>query len=190
MKNTENINKTSENGDKTVAGIFFVYMSIVILGLVYIVCCNDSYRLLRGHTAKSEVTGEEFGTVKAISKGIDGHCEYRACNNEICDWYDNNNNECNGMNKGEWVAVYKNKIYKGTSLCSETKGKIYATPQWEISTNQGNNCWCKTSAGWVFAFPTENTQSCYEGCAGNCAHGALYSDEFRSALSKKLQKTK
>ena len=51
-----NIRKKLDDSDVAVAGIFFVYISIIILGLVYSVYHYDSYELLRGHTAKSEAT--------------------------------------------------------------------------------------------------------------------------------------
>lgn len=178
-----NIRKTSDDGNTVVAGIFFVYMSIVILGVIYATCCQDSYELLRGHTAKSEATGEKFGTVIARAKEMDGHCEYRACDNKICDWYDNSNSECSGINKGDWVAVVDNKVYNGNSLCSATAGKFAESGV--PSQKRGAYCWCKSGSDWVQHMFMNNSSYCSDnGCAGNCAHGVLYSPKFRSALLK------
>ena len=99
MKNIENIkkfvSKITDDGNVAVAGIFFVYMSIIILSVVYGVNSRDSYELLMGHKAISETSGKDFGTVIARAKESNGHCEYRACDetNKICDWYDNSNRE-------------------------------------------------------------------------------------------------
>jgi hypothetical protein len=188
MKNTENIKKTSDDSNTLVAGIFFIYMSIIMLAVLYAVNNRDTYELVRGHTAKSEVTGEDFGTVIARAKGTDGHCEYRACNETICDWYDNSNRECSNMNKGDWIAKVENRIYKGTSLCSKTPGKFaeVGIP----SQKEGAYCWCNAGKNWVNHLLLDSPSYCADnGCAGNCAHGVLYSPKFRSALLK-AQKTK
>jgi len=182
MKTVANIKKTQDNGDKAVACILFLWVSLVILGVIYGVHCNDSYELLKGHTGKSDATGEDFGTVIARAKEMDGHCEYRACD-KTCDWYDNSNSECNNMNKGEWVAVHKNKIYQGTSLCSETKGEFakIGNPSQKI----GAYCWCKSGKNWVSNLFLINQSYCSDnGCAGNCAHSVLYSDKFRSIITE------
>ena len=184
-----NIKQKLDDGDVAVAGIFFVYISIIILGLVYSVYHHDSYELLRGHTAKSEVTGEDFGTVIARAKEINGACEYRACNEKICDWYDNSNRECNNMNKGDWIAKVEKRIYKGTSLCSKTPGKFaeVGIP----SQKEGAYCWCNAGKNWVNHLLLDSPSYCADnGCAGNCAHGVLYSPKFRSALNSRIQKTK
>lgn len=182
------VRKKLDDGDVAVAGIFFVYMSIIMLCVVYGVCFHDSYELLRGHTAKSEATGENFGTVIARAKEMNGGCEYRACNETICDWYDNSNRECNNMNKGDWIAKVENRIYKGTSLCSKTPGKFAETGN--PSQKEGAYCWCKAGKNWVHHLLLDNPSYCANnGCAGNCAHGVLYSPKFRSALLK-AQKTK
>lgn len=177
------LSKITDDGNILVAGIFFVYMSIIILAVLYAVNNRDTYELVRGHTAKSQVTGEDFGTVIARAKEMDGHCEYRACDKTICDWYDNSNGECNNMNKGDWIAKAGNRIYQGTSLCSETVGEFakIGSP----SQEKGANCWCKSGKNWVGNLFLDTPAYCSgNGCAGNCAHGVLYSPRFRSALLK------
>ena len=195
MKTTENIkkfaSKITDDGNVAVVGIFFVYMSMIILSVVYAVNSRDSYELLRGYRAKSEITGEDFGTVIARAKESDGHCEYRACDetNKTCDWYDNSNRECNNMNQGDWIAKVGNKIYKGTSLCSETAGEFakIGIPNQE----QGAYCWCKSGKNWVGNLFLDTPSYCSgNGCAGDCAHSVLYSPAFRSALNAKAQNTK
>jgi len=189
MKTTENIRKTPDDGNILVAGIFFVYMSIIILAVLYAVNNRDTYELLREHTAKSEVTGEDFGTVIARAKEMDGHCEYRACDNKICDWYDNSNYECDNMNKGDWIAKVKNKIYQGTSLCSETASEFAKIGN--PSQNRGAYCWCKSDKNWVGNLFLDTPSYCSDnGCAGNCAHSVLYSPAFRSAINTKKQNVK
>ena len=191
MKNTEDIRKTSDDGNTLVAGIFFIYMSVIILALVYGINSRDSYELLMGHRAKSEISGEEFGTVIARAKESDGHCEYRACDetNKICDWYDNSNHECNNMNKGDWIAKVGNKLHTGTSLCSETVGEFAKIGN--PSQNKGAYCWCKSDKNWVSHLFLDTPSYCSgNGCAGNCAHSVLYSPAFRSALKAKKQNTK
>lgn len=179
----QNIKKTFDGDNTAVAGILFVYMGIVVLGVLYSIYCQDSYELLRGHAAKSETTGEHFGTVIARAKEMDGHCEYRACDKQ-CDWYDNNADECVGMNKGDWVVKAENRIYKGTSLCSETAGKFAESGN--PSQKEGAYCWCKSGSDWVHHLLLDSPSYCANnGCAGNCAHGVLYSPKFRSALLKK-----
>lgn len=183
------IRKKLDDADIAVASIFCVCMSIIILCLVYGVCFHDEYELLRGHTAKSEATGEDFGTVIARAKGMDGHCEYRACDKTICDWHDNSNRECDNMNKGDWVAKVNNKIYQGTSLCSKTAGEFakIGSP----SQEQGAYCWCKSGKNWVSNLFLDTPSYCSDnGCAGDCAHSVLYSPTFRSALKAKRQNTK
>ena len=96
--------ETQDDGNVVIAGIFFVYMSIVLLGVLYGESDRDLYELLKGHRGKSDATGEDFGTVIARAKEMDGHCEYRACDKQ-CDWYDNSNSECGSMNKGAWIAA-------------------------------------------------------------------------------------
>ena len=195
MKTAENIkkfvSKITDDGNVAVAGIFFVYMSMIILSVIYSVDNRDSYELLRGHRAKSETSGEEFGAVIARAKENDGYCEYRACDetNKICDWYDNSNRECNNMNKGDWVAKVGNKLHTGTSLCSETAGEFakIGIP----SQNKGAYCWCKSGKNWVGNLFLDTPSYCSgNGCAGDCAHSVLYSPAFRSALNAKTQNTK
>jgi len=189
MQNKKNIKETSDDNNGVVAGILFVYISIIILGLVYAVHNRDSYELLMGHNAKSEITGEDFGAVIAKSKEMDGHCEYRACKDKICDWYDNSNSECNDMKKGDWIAKVENKIYQGTSLCSKTKGEFAKSGN--PTKERGAYCWCKSDKNWVSNMFLNNSSYCSDnGCAGNCAHGVLYSPKFRSALNAKQQNVK
>ncbi len=181
-----NSRKTADDGNLIVAGIFVVYMTIVLLGVLYGACHRDSYELLKGHTAKLDTTGEDFGTVIARAKEMDGHCEYRACDKQ-CDWYDNSNSECSNMNKGDWIVKVENKIYKGTSLCSETAGEFAKSG----NPSQINSayCWCKSGSDWVQHLFLNSASYCSNnGCAGNCAHAFLYSPKFRSAvLNAKIQ---
>ncbi len=191
MKNTKNTkkcsSKTADDGNTVVAGIFFLYISLILLGVIYGMRHNSfndqSKELTQKHPETSTIPDVFLGTVIAMAKEMDGHCEYRACDKTICDWYDNNNNQCDGMNQGDWVAKVDNTTYKGTSLCSETKG-IFAEPG-NPSQNPGAHCWCKSEAGWVHHLALGSATYCADnGCAGNCAHGVLYSQQFRSALLK------
>ena len=192
MKITNNIkkhlSKISDDGNTVVAYILFVYISCVLLGVFYGVQCKDSdkcqQKTTNKHTAISEATGEDFGTVIATAKEQDGHCEYRACNGTICDWYDNSNRECDGINKGEWTATIKNKTYQGVSLCSETVGEFAKTGN--PSHKTGAHCWCKSGSDWVQHLDLSSPAYCANnGCAGNCAHALLYNTQFRSALLTK-----
>ena len=188
IKNTEKYSsKIADDGNTVVAGIFFLYISLILLGVIYGVHCHDSDKCSQKtfikHKAQPETTDENFGTVIAVAKEMDGHCEYRACNETICDWYDNSNRECNNMNKGDWIAKVENRIYKGTSLCSNTPGKFaeVGTP----SQKEGAYCWCKADKNWVNHLLLDSPSYCVNnGCAGNCAHSVLYSPAFRSALLK------
>lgn len=195
VKNTkQNLSKNADNRDKIVAGILFLYIALILLGVIYGVHCNNSdqcsQKTFIKHKVKSETTEEKLGTVIAIAKELDGHCEYRACANQICNWYDNSNRECDNINKGDWAAIVDNKKYMGTSLCSETAGK-FAKPG-TPSQKPGAYCWCNSGSGWVQHLFLDSSSYCANnGCAGNCAHGVLYSPKFRSALLRTVvQKTK
>lgn len=178
-----------------VVNILFLYMGLIMLGTFY-----DAYghntdeqlsTVIKKHTAISDVTQEAFGTVIAIAKEQDGHCEYRACDttNKICDWYDNSNRECDGMNKGDWIARVGHRAYKGISLCSETAGEFAKAGV--PSQKTGAYCWCKSGKNWVHHLFLDNELYCSDnGCAGNCAHGVLSSPAFRSALKSRIQKVK
>ncbi len=188
IKNTEKYSsKIADDGNTVVAGIFFLYISLILLGVIYGVHCHDSNRCSQKtftkHKAQPETTDENFGTVIAVAKEMDGHCEYRACDKTICDWYDNSNRECANMNKGDWTAIFGTKTYMGTSLCSETAGEFAKSGN--PNQKPGAHCWCKSGAGWVHHLALGSATYCSgNGCAGNCAHGVLYSSRFRSALLK------
>ncbi|MBQ6110569.1 MAG: hypothetical protein IJL05_04265 [Alphaproteobacteria bacterium] len=197
MKIVENIKKhlSKLTDDKNIAvvNILFIYACLVMLGIVYDARCHDSDKCqpetLTKHTATSEITGKDYGTVIAVAKEQDGHCEYRACDDKTCDWYDNSNRECDGINKGEWIARVENRTYKGISLCSATKGE-FAKPG-NPSRKTGAYCWCKSGKNWVSDMFLITPSYCSNnGCAGNCAHGVLYSPIFRSVLNSKVQRAK
>lgn len=191
MKTLESIKKhlakITDNSNSIVIDILLLYIALIGLGALYSVNIDDlnetSQKPTKKHIVASEITGESFGTVIAIAKEMDGHCEYRACDktNKICDWYDNNNKECDGMNKGEWIVWGKHGTYKGISLCSETAGKFaeIGTPSYK----PGAYCWCKSGKNWVHHLFLNSSSYCLDnGCAGNCAHGVLYSPAFRSKV--------
>ena len=199
MKTIENIKKcvAKMTNDKNIAvvNILFLYMGFVILGFFYDEYAHNadeqSSKILKTHTAISDVTQEAFGTVIAIAKEQDGHCEYRACDttNKICDWYDNSNRECDGMNKGDWIARVGHRTYKGISLCSKTSGEFAKIGN--PSREKGAYCWCSAGKNWVHHLFLNTASYCSDsGCAGNCAHGVLYSPAFRSALNSRIQKIK
>ncbi len=192
-KTKKSLSKMVQDKNMLVVNILLLYMGLIMLGVFY-----DSYghnadelppKAIKKHIAISETTGENLGTVIAVAKEQDGHCEYRACNGTICDWYDNSNQECDNMNKGDWTAIYENTTYKGISLCSETKGEFAKAGN--PSQKKGAHCWCKTGKHWVHHLFLNTASYCSDnGCAGNCAHGALYSPVFRSALNSRIQKIK
>ena len=185
----KNLDKITEDKNMLVVSILFIYMGLIGLGVFYGTYSPDSDEQLqqksaKEHSATSETTGENFGTVIATAKEQDGHCEYRACNGTICDWYDNSNRECDGINKGEWTATIKNKTYQGVSLCSETVGEFAKTGN--PSHKTGAHCWCKSGSDWVQHLDLSSPAYCANnGCAGNCAHALLYNTQFRSALLTK-----
>lgn len=189
------LSKITDDKNVLVANILFIYMGLVMLGVFYNVRCHDSDKCspksFTKHTAISETTGENLGTVIASAKEMDGHCEYRACDetNKNCDWYDNSNRECDDLNKGDWKAKVGHKTYAGTSLCSETAGEFAKSGN--PSQTNGANCWCKSGKNWVYDMFLNTPSYCSDnGCAGNCAHGVLYSPTFRSALNTKQQNIK
>ena len=193
-KMKKHLDKITDDKNMLVVSILFIYMGLIGLGVFYGTYCPDSDEHLqqksaKEHSATSETTGENFGTVIATAKEQDGHCEYRACNGTICDWYDNSNQECDSMNKGDWTAKVDNKTYKGISLCSETVGEFAKAGN--PSQTKGAHCWCKSGKNWVHHLFLNNSSYCSNnGCAGNCAHGVLYAPTFRSMLNSRIQKVK
>lgn len=198
MKNIENIkkyfSKITDDGNAGVVVILFLYSALVLLGQIYDIHLNrlnnQPKKIIKKHTEVSADTEEIFGTIIATAKEMDSKCYYRACDNNICDWYENSNKKCKDMRAGDWIAVVGNKTYTGTSLCSETAGKFAESGN--PSQKQGAYCWCKSGSDWVHHLLLGGPSYCANnGCAGNCAHGVLYSPKFRSALLKaKVQNTK
>lgn len=189
----KHLDKITDDKNMLVVSILFVYMGLIGLGVFYGTYCPDSdehlQKLAKEHKATSETTDKDFGIVIAAAKEQDGHCEYRACNGTICDWYDNSNQECDSMNKGDWIAKVENKTYKGISLCSETKGEFAKIGN--PSQKTGAHCWCKSGKHWVHHLFLNSSSYCSDnGCAGNCAHGVLYAPTFRSMLNSRIQKVK
>lgn len=171
-----------------------IIISSLIVGIVLACSAYISDTTRRKHTktetrlAEMEEIPEDFGTVIAMAKEVDNKCYYRACDNNVCDWYENSNKKCKDMRAGDWTAVVGDKTYSGTSLCSETVGKFAEAGN--PNQKQGAHCWCKSGSDWVHHLMLDNPLYCADnGCAGNCAHGVLYSPKFRSVLLRK-QKTK
>ncbi|MDR2412885.1 MAG: hypothetical protein LBD50_01590 [Rickettsiales bacterium] len=82
------------------------------------------------------------------------------------------------------------RLFYGASGCSETSGTFGVAGSPTFTSSGGQYCWCRmygpdlgsVSGSWVLHNVYGSASYCAYDCALNCAAGAAYFSDYRSAL--------
>ena len=128
----------------------------------------------------------EYSQPTVIAFGLNGKCTVTEPSKKDGYLYPVANSECDGMSKGDWIATFQNKKYKGIAKCSTTEGERFAQTEQSINDETGQYCWCQSTDNWVYYDRAISSDGCEKICAHYCAF-AIYgitgqSNTFRKNL--------